>query len=78
MIRLKTRTPGGGGEISGLLAQLQGDISGLRKENDNYKAYYSTPGASRGTSFGQAFLMTIGPIIAGRCGDDCRRHVLCQ
>jgi hypothetical protein len=51
----------GGGEISQLLAQLQGDISGLRQENDSFKAYYNVPdGRPRGTSIGQAFLMTIG------------------
>ena len=52
--------PGGGGELSGLLAQLQGDISGLRKENDSFKAYYDVPEGRRGTSIGQAFLMTVG------------------
>ncbi len=50
----------GGGELSALLAQLQGDISGLRKENENYKAYYNNPNMRRGTSIGQAFLMSVG------------------
>ena len=42
------------------LAQLQGDISGLRRENDVYKTQYGGPTSRRGTSFGQAFLMSIG------------------
>ncbi len=57
---LKKRAGAGGTEISALLAQLQGDISGLRKENDSYKTYYNNPRARRGTSIGQAFLMTVG------------------
>ncbi len=57
---LRNKVPGGGGELSGLLAQLQGDISGLRQENDSLKTIYNTPRGRRGTSIGQAFLMTIG------------------
>ncbi|MCF6198298.1 MAG: hypothetical protein L3J67_02685 [Hyphomicrobiaceae bacterium] len=51
-------SPAGDSELSRLLSQLQGDISGLRKENDNYKALYDN--TNRGTSLGQAFLMTVG------------------
>ena len=59
---LKSRfsTVGDAEGLPRLLAQLQGDISGLRKENDSFKNYYKSPEMRRGTSLGQAFLMTIG------------------
>ena len=67
---LRNKVPGGGGELSGLLAQLQGDISGLRQENDSLKTIYNSPGGRRGTSVGQAFLMTVGllALVGGATG----------
>ena len=51
----------GGGEVSHLLAQLQGDIANMRHDNEAFKTQYNVPAVQKsGTSFGQAFLMTLG------------------